>query len=77
MEWTGDGKGPTHRKRYIQARSICVEWRGVKLTVDAHEYGQSGHGIMLQWEGTHRTDQVAFVPHSFQSAKLVSKQDMR
>lgn len=71
---TGDKSGPVERKRYIQTHSIIVKWRGVELTVDAN----SGHGLRLQWNGDNsHMGEVAFVPTSYQSAKLIGKEDMR
>lgn len=78
-ECTGERQGPTFRKRYIQAHSIEVEWRGVVLSVDANDYGQVGGGIRLKWEagGKHASKDAAFIPSSYQSARIVSKEDMR
>lgn len=79
-ECTGEQSGPTNRRRYIQAHKIEVQWRGVYLRVDANDFGQSGHGIRIQWSGgdgrlTGR--EVAFIPGSYQQARLVAKEDMR
>lgn len=75
---TGEKQGPIFRRKYIQTDSIEVEWRGVRLTVDANDYGNSGRGIRLQWSLLNRgLEEIAFVPTSYQSAKLMAKEDMR
>lgn len=77
----GEKKGPTMKRHFIQTDSITVKWRGVELDVSANDHGQHGPGIKLKWGGTssfgiNRTD-VAFVPMSYQSARIVSKRDLR
>lgn len=75
---TGETQGPTRKIHFIQAITIHVEWRGVRLRVDANDYGNSGPGIRLQWEDAERHGRdVAFVPRGFQHAVLIGKQDMR
>lgn len=64
------------RRRYIQALSLCVEWRGIKLRVDANDYGNSGPGIRLQWVGV-KNHEVALVPCYHQYVRLVAQDDMR
>lgn len=74
QEYQGNG---LNELRYIQAHTICVQWRGVRLRVDAHGYGNRGEGIHLQWEDENRSmAECAFIPQSFQSARIVSKKDM-
>ncbi len=75
---TGEASGPTTKRRYIQAHSVEVYFRGVHLTVDANEFGNSGSGIRLQWSSKERGGgDAAFIPTSYQSARIVSKEDMR
>jgi hypothetical protein len=77
MESTGEQKGPTIRKRYIQAYKIIVEHEGVSLKVMVRP-GDSKK-IELQWgvaEGR-ITEDIAFVPCSFQAADLIAKENMR
>lgn len=71
-----DYEGPDHRdKRYIQAHHMTVVWDGVKLTIHANPYGNSGKGIRLQWEALDHKD-VALIPSSYQGIRLVSQADM-
>lgn len=74
---TGECQGPSNKRRYIQAHSVTVVWRGVELRVSANDYGNSGRGIGLSWgtEGGRHQD-VAFIPSNYLSARLVSKEDM-
>ena len=77
---TGEGtRGPVSKHVFIQAHSIRVRWRGVVLDVDAHDYGNTGVGIKLKWSsetgGGH--GEAALIPYCHQSARLVSKEDMR
>jgi hypothetical protein len=77
-ECTGEESGPTTKTFFIQAYSIQVNWLGVELTVGAHDYGNTGRGIKLQWGMENRFgEDVAFIPSSYQSARLVSKEHMR
>lgn len=48
---TGEGSGPQFKRAFVQTDTIVVVWRGVKLTVDAHDHGNQGAGIILKWEG--------------------------
>lgn len=78
LECTGEQSGPTCRKRYIQTHSIFVVWQGVKLQIDAHDYGNVGSGIYLRWSADDRiSNDIAFIPASYQSARLVNKAFMR
>lgn len=74
---TGENTGPSTKRHYIQAHTINVNWRGVQLRIDANDYGNSGHGIRLQWSGKHNAGEAALIPISFQYARIVSKDDMR
>lgn len=75
-ECTGEQAGPSHIKRYIQAHTVDVEWRGVKLSISAHDYC-ADDGIRLQWETKRLGRDVAFIPMSYQCARLVAKECMR
>lgn len=73
---TGEERGPSNKTSYVQAHTIVVEWKGVELTVSAHDYG-NGSGIKLSWSTIgHTMREVAFVPESYQSARLVAKEFM-
>jgi hypothetical protein len=69
---TGEGVGPTYTRTYIQTYKMEVKHAGVVLRVMLRD-----NVIDLHWEsisaGMH---QIAFVPHSFQGARLVSKENM-
>lgn len=70
-------QGPKNNEvRYIQAINLCCVWRGVRLRISAHDYGNSGHGINLQWSSEPPSGDVAFIPSSHQQARLVSREDM-
>ena len=69
--------GPTFRKFTIQADTLIVNWLGIELRVDAHDYGNQGKGIRLQWTGEHQTEDVAMIPSSYQAVALVPKSLMR
>lgn len=70
---TGETQGPTFKRVYIQTHKMTIEHQGVYLTIllrDDH--------IDMQWSTPeHRTGDVALIPTSYQSAKLVSKKYMR
>jgi hypothetical protein len=74
---TGEKQGPLLKRRYIQAHTMTVKWRGVELRIDANDYGQSGKGIRLQWNNQNDRDECAFIPQSYQSAIIKSKEDMQ
>jgi hypothetical protein len=78
MVCNGETQGPSSKRRYIQANSITVVWRGIELQVDAHDYGNRGSGIGLRWSTADRAmREAAFVPESYQSARIVAREDMR
>jgi hypothetical protein len=69
---TGEERGPSYKRSYIQTHKMTIEHEGVELNVLLRE----GY-IDLQWNGMkYHLDIVAFVPTSFQSAKLVSKENL-
>lgn len=72
-ESTGEGYGPSSKRRYIQTYKIEVVHQGVWLSVSLRE-----DCINLQWgNGPHKHNDVAFIPHSYQNARIVSKENMR
>lgn len=73
---SGERQGPSTKRKYIQAIAIIAAWRGVELRVDANDYGQSGPGIRLSWNATDGGD-VALIPYSHNSMRLVQTEDMR
>ena len=70
---TGETRGPTLKKRYVQTYKIQVENAGVFL-----EIGVKDESIELKWANRKSgLGDVAFIPDSYQSAKLVAKEKMR
>ena len=75
-EWesTGETRGPTTKTRYIQTRRIEVDHAGVHLSVSI----SNDNDLILQWsDQNRRVGEVAFIPESYQRARLVSKDNMR
>ena len=73
LECTGEERGPSKKTRYIRTRKMEVEHAGVHLSILLRD-GK----IDLQWSGIDRTsEQIAFVPRSFQAADLIAKENMR
>ena len=73
MLCTGEQRGPSIKKRYIQAHSIQIKNAGVRLRITL----QNDH-IYLQWGGSEQDlNEVAFVPTSFQAVRLIAKENMR
>jgi hypothetical protein len=72
MECTGEGIGPSYKKRYIQSRKISVSHSGVDLVILLRD-----DYIDLQWGSEKLNRDAAFIPSSYQSARLVSKENMR
>ena len=75
-EWesTGETKGPTTKTRYIQTRKIEVDHEGVHLSVGI----SNDNDLVLQWSDQNRgMGEVAFIPESYQRARIVSKENMR
>lgn len=73
MICTGENKGPTTKKRYLQIHRLTVEYAGVSLQVLLRD------GIELKWEAAPRfsSGHVAAVPTSFQTLELIAKENMR
>ena len=73
MESTGEGQGPSIKVRYIQTRRISVVHDGVQLDVGI----DNAKELTLQWYNVNRRcGDVAFIPESYQRARLLSKQNM-
>ena len=72
MECTGERKGPTIKRRYVQTHKIEIEHQEVSLRIILRD-----ESIDLQWSGEKMLGDVAFIPSSYQSARLVSKGNMR
>ena len=65
--------GPTSIRKYIQTHKITVHHQGVELTVILRN-----KEIDIQWgAGNGSLQEVAFIPESYQKARLVSKKNMR
>lgn len=67
------------KRRYIQADSIVCEFAGIRLAIEAHNYGNtSKNAIRLKWETPNRSlEAIAMVPDSYQSVQLIAKENMR
>lgn len=76
----GCGQGPTIRRKYINGTNqVIFEHKGVWLRVSlTEEGGLNRDAIQLQWGGLpkHSTKVAAFVPCSFQMARIVSRENM-
>ena len=78
-EWpcTGEEAGPTIKRFYIQAHSITCDFDGIELDISAHHFNNQ-RGIRLQWNNPDRgLEEIAFIPESFQTARLIARKDMR
>ena len=74
MESTGERTGPSLKTRYVQKHKISVIHGSVRLNVTLID----DTAIDLGWEDEHRgLREVAFIPNSFQQARLVAKENMR
>lgn len=76
---TGETKGPSNKRKYIQSHQLEVEHAGVLLSVflAGTNDSQRSHGIQLSWNARQRTGHVAAIPTSFQCVELVAKENMR
>ena len=71
---TGENKGPTTKRQYIQDYKMDFEFEGVHLTVLLRE----GEGIDLSYRSVKRhIADVALVPRSHQQIFLVSANNLR
>lgn len=74
LESTGEQCGPSFKRVYVQSKKISIKHAGVRLEIYAYDPDQ----IRLQWSGDdHFMCDIAFIPLSYQSAKLVAKDKMR
>lgn len=69
---TGNQRSSEFVARYVQTRDLRIEWQGVRLDIGLRSEGpQHENAITLQWGALDPyTRAVAFVPSSFQSARL-------
>lgn len=73
MVSTGEERGPSSKRVYVQSRNIEIAHGGVHLEVDLR-----GEVIAIKWEDANKAmANVAFVPTSFHAASLISKENMR
>lgn len=80
MVCTGETKGTTTKRRYVQTRRLTIEYAGVELDVflaPEHD-GSRDFGIHLSFSTPdHSLGQVAMIPISFQQVVLIAKENMR
>jgi hypothetical protein len=70
---TGEKRGPSFKKRYVQAHNITAVWGGVRVDVRLREYG-----IDIDWGDSDGNNiDVAFIPYSYQHARILTKENMR
>ena len=76
---TGEQQGPSLKKFYVQYDRLTFEHAGILLQVNCWNADpMHDNSIELQWSVPNGTcDMVAFVPRSFQSAALISHENMR
>lgn len=69
------GASPEHSKKYVQTDRMTVIAHGVRLDILVRNEEK---GIEIQWDDEKRhCREIAFVPQSFQKAKLVTKENIR
>ena len=74
LERTGEQPGPSHKRRYIQARRMVVNHGGVELTI----YLRDKEAIEMQYESrTGSMAEVALIPRSFQNIALKAVENLR
>lgn len=70
---TGEDRGPTTKRQYIQAYKISFDYAG--LTLDVTCFNDQ---VKLQWqENGHSMNEIAMIPEAYQTCRLVCKKDMR
>jgi len=70
---TGEDNSPCTKRRYVQTYKISVEHQGVNLDVLLRD-----DCITISWSnGKYSLSDVAFIPATYQQARLVSKENMR
>lgn len=77
---TGEERGSTFYKRYVQARAIRIKWHGVELNVRLTNDGpQYENAIALTWNQNDggSLGHVALIPTARQSAILIHPRFMR
>jgi hypothetical protein len=73
---TGENKGGTCKRQYVQGHKLTFDHAGVELDVAVYD----GDVINITWRASGafgNTVDVAFVPKSYQSANLIAKEKMR
>lgn len=74
----GEENGPSNKRVYIDAHTIVAEYHGIHLEIQCATFSEEKKGIQIQWSSTKRgTGNIALVPESYQSARLLTKEDMR
>lgn len=75
----GEQSGPSYMERYVQTRRLKINWHGIELRVALSEQdSQHENGIDLSWSPVVAGNQmVALIPTSYQSAALITKENMR
>lgn len=74
LECTGEQPGPSHKRRYIQARRMVVNHGGVELTI----YLRDKEAIEMQYESRDGTmEEVALIPLGFQRITLKAPKNLR
>jgi hypothetical protein len=77
---TGEGIGPSFKRRYFQGYKLTAEHAGVRLRIHlAGEHdGQREYGIELSWEAMDKgTRIVCMAPTARQQVQLISKENLR
>lgn len=74
MVCTGEERGPSTKRRYIQGHRITVEHAGIRLDVSTLDE----RSIEIRWDAQDRSIRgLAFIPFSFQNARIVHPENMR
>ena len=73
MVCAGEKKGPSTKRFYIQSYKITIKHDGVELEIICRD-----GCIYISWgDDKYGHRDVAFIPWSYQQARLVSKENMR
>ena len=71
----GGKSGPSEKRHYLQTHKVAIEYKGVVLEIITRG---DANGIVLQWGPPEpMMGEIAMIPTGFQSARLVSKGEMR
>ena len=73
---TGEERGPSLKRRYIQAREIVAVAGDVELSIRVRNM-DGRTTIDLQWGIEMSTTEVPMIPESFQRVRLVAKENLR